>query len=889
MELFGTNPNNNGEAQFYSQLFQTFDTQKFGTVQGGQVFGFFLSSGLNKAALGDIWDEATQKQSGGLNVAKFANAMRLISLAQRGIAPKLQNIAPNSPVPVAKMQYPSHLQMPNMNQASQSQQPVVQSQQAQKPAEPDPFGGLTSGLGFDLGSANNANGNDKASGPSGPTWEADPTGGVGANGNAANDLLGAGGVGGVGGVSTGASMDVNNYDTNTVISHNSTFDSPKFNANPNNPNSSNDNLSLTPGGPLTNGNNSANTSMINEYAPTSHMKQMSHAPTLVVDHGVGGLGVGAGLGPAGGGYGGHSGHVAPPGLNRRISTKILHQEERLREQIRQAEQREKLAKKQANTQRIENERLERENEQLKLEINSARQAQADALKQSQEAITSVQPLRVENEKLKQAINQWKELIQTKDEELEQLEQEVDSLRLENEKLENSLTADKSKVDDFQFKLERSEALLQELKTKNRDYELQINEIRSEKITLEDEKRNLDLQIVQIKDEMKKLKRNGNSGLGISDRNTLKQKEASLFDINNIGLNVSPSPSKPVSASSTTATTSNMNSLNNGMQDLVIDNDDKPESDDDDTGIVPPGSHDFNFDISSNNDNNGGINEYGPGAAISKPPQSNDDDDGDDDDYDDNEPDMIDKEIEEKIEIEEDVIQTILIDDEYRASDWYMSASDVKTYHKYFLQADANQDGLIDGGEANKFFTKSKLNRKLLAKIWVLADQNKKGKLTEPMFCSMFHLVMKIKKSGGKLQVPTELPKCLTLPVVEKLGTNIQKTVKQKKWITQKKTIKVANPNKKKNKKSKKSKKKKTPPPLPVDDGNNNKGNDALSFGDDWGADFGNTDWGSTDNKQTNTTTTSDTINTSQQETKPKPGSTQNDDNWNAFGAFFGDQ
>merc|ERR1712228_463387 len=78
--------------------------------------------------------------------------------------------------------------------------------------------------------------------------------------------------------------------------------------------------------------------------------------------------------------------VGPPGLNRRISTKILYQEERLREQIRQAEQREKLAKKQANTQRIENERLE------------------------------------------QAIAQWKKLITAKDEELEALEADVDLLR-----------------------------------------------------------------------------------------------------------------------------------------------------------------------------------------------------------------------------------------------------------------------------------------------------------------------------------------------------------------------------------------------------------------------------------------------------------------------------
>merc|ERR1719410_2862380 len=114
MELFGSPPttNSNQEDQFYQQLFRSFDAQNFGTVQGGQVFGFFLSSGLNKAALGDIWDEATQKQSGGLSLPKFINAMKLISLAQKGIPPKLGNIAQNAPVSIPQMQYPSHIKPP---------------------------------------------------------------------------------------------------------------------------------------------------------------------------------------------------------------------------------------------------------------------------------------------------------------------------------------------------------------------------------------------------------------------------------------------------------------------------------------------------------------------------------------------------------------------------------------------------------------------------------------------------------------------------------------------------------------------------------------------------------------------------------------------------------
>merc|ERR1712129_487672 len=117
------------------QLFRSFDVQNFGTVQGGQVFGFFLTSGLNKAALGDIWDEATQKQSGGLNVAKFINAMKLISLAQKGIAPKLMTIQQNGgSVPIPQMKYPSHIQPPQPN--ASPIQPQQQQQQKQAPADP---------------------------------------------------------------------------------------------------------------------------------------------------------------------------------------------------------------------------------------------------------------------------------------------------------------------------------------------------------------------------------------------------------------------------------------------------------------------------------------------------------------------------------------------------------------------------------------------------------------------------------------------------------------------------------------------------------------------------------------------------------------------------------
>ena len=139
--------NTSADEAFYNQLFKTFDIQNSGRIQAGKIFGFALSSGLNKAALGDIWDEATKKQSGGLNLPKFIDFMRLISLAQKGIKPTLQNITSNLPLLVPKMQYPLHLQIPKMNPDPFGG------------PEPDPFGGLLK--------------------PSGPTWDTDLTGAAG--------------------------------------------------------------------------------------------------------------------------------------------------------------------------------------------------------------------------------------------------------------------------------------------------------------------------------------------------------------------------------------------------------------------------------------------------------------------------------------------------------------------------------------------------------------------------------------------------------------------------------------------------------------------------------------------------------------------------------------
>merc|ERR1712228_743306 len=388
------------------------------------------------------------------------------------------------------------------------------------------------------------------------------------------------------------------------------------------------------------------------------------------------------------------------------------------------------------------------------------------------------------------------------------------------------SSNKSSVDDAQFRLERSDALLKELKIKNKEIETRMSDLKEDKLNLEDEKRSLDLKVAQLKDEIKKLKKHKNSGLGL-DKTTLMEKEANFLNVNDMNLSVSkasPSASIDNSVSATSAM-----------------------SDDDETGVVQPGAHDFNFSEMTTTQT----------TTINNNEQ----------------------EIVEQIEIEEDVIKTVLIDDEYKNDEWYMSNAERKSYCKYFKQADANQDGVVDGGEANKFFTKSKLNRKLLAKLWSICDQKKQSKLNEPMFCAMFHLVMKIKKSGNKLQVPSALPQCLKVEVIEKLGTKIQKTVKEKKIISQTKMIKVENPNKHKRKKKKNKKKKKE----------KNKVDNQMDFGnDDWGNGLSFDTTESTETKQ-NVITSPPQKNESVTKDKLTQNEPQDDDNWNAFGNFFDDQ
>eukprot|EP01084_Bolivina_argentea_P018097 33739_1 len=85
---------------------------------------------------------------------------------------------------------------------------------------------------------------------------------------------------------------------------------------------------------------------------------------------------------------------------------------------------------------------------------------------------------------------------------------------------------------------------------------------------------------------------------------------------------------------------------------------------------------------------------------------------------------------------------------------------VDEYHKWFVKADVNKDGYIDGNEGRNFFTKSKLSAPILGKIWMAIDHERKGKLTESQFYAFFHIVMSLKKTCSTLPDQFVLPSCL---------------------------------------------------------------------------------------------------------------------------------
>lgn len=65
-------------------IFRAADTNCDGLVSGKEAVDFFVSTGLLKTNLSQVWEAATASQPGGLTPAQFSRALRLVSLLQVG-------------------------------------------------------------------------------------------------------------------------------------------------------------------------------------------------------------------------------------------------------------------------------------------------------------------------------------------------------------------------------------------------------------------------------------------------------------------------------------------------------------------------------------------------------------------------------------------------------------------------------------------------------------------------------------------------------------------------------------------------------------------------------------------------------------------------------------
>jgi hypothetical protein len=63
-------------------IFHAADLNGDGIVSGQEAVAFFLSTGLQKEHLSQVWEKSTSSQPGGLTLPQFSRALRLVSLLQ---------------------------------------------------------------------------------------------------------------------------------------------------------------------------------------------------------------------------------------------------------------------------------------------------------------------------------------------------------------------------------------------------------------------------------------------------------------------------------------------------------------------------------------------------------------------------------------------------------------------------------------------------------------------------------------------------------------------------------------------------------------------------------------------------------------------------------------
>ncbi|RKP11591.1 hypothetical protein BJ684DRAFT_21834 [Piptocephalis cylindrospora] len=76
----------------YKQLFAAADSETLGVVTGQQAVPFFANAKLPSSKLGEVWQLADEDDQGFLLPHQFDVALKLIALAQSGLAPTLANL-----------------------------------------------------------------------------------------------------------------------------------------------------------------------------------------------------------------------------------------------------------------------------------------------------------------------------------------------------------------------------------------------------------------------------------------------------------------------------------------------------------------------------------------------------------------------------------------------------------------------------------------------------------------------------------------------------------------------------------------------------------------------------------------------------------------------------
>ncbi|CAB9509662.1 Epidermal growth factor receptor substrate 15 [Seminavis robusta] len=128
------------ERPYYDGLFQAADTNRTGSIAGGEAVAFFSRSKLPMEQLKNVWTVADNPPSNSLNRPKFAVAVRLIQLLQNGVKGQGTNLS----VPPGTVLRPVYLEgisgtvvpMPNQPPPQQQQPPPPQQQQQQQQPPP---------------------------------------------------------------------------------------------------------------------------------------------------------------------------------------------------------------------------------------------------------------------------------------------------------------------------------------------------------------------------------------------------------------------------------------------------------------------------------------------------------------------------------------------------------------------------------------------------------------------------------------------------------------------------------------------------------------------------------------------------------------------------------